>query len=124
MGLFRLDAPFIRRSLKTPELAMGVQVAKVVAGDRIPVGYILGDIVFMSDEFEGDGGAPLAEVFERQWRWGEGESADPFHGLDESLEPREHTSFYVWWRQLPAIDWLESINDLTEIRRLIPNYNP
>ena len=124
MGIFRLEVPFIRRSLKTPELAMGVQVAKVVAGGRILVGYILGDIVFMADEFAADGGAPLTEVFKQQWRWPEAEEEDPFTLLEDSLEPWEHRGFYLWWKELPRIETLETINDLTDIRRLIPHYNP
>ncbi|HEX2842130.1 hypothetical protein [Hyphomicrobium sp.] len=124
MGVFRLEAPYIRRSLGTPEFAMGVQVAKVVAGDRILVGYILGDIVFMSDEGDGDGGAKLDDVFKRQWQWPEIEVTDPFFSADESPEPREHLGFYQWWRELPVIGQMIELNGLTEIRRLVPNYNP
>lgn len=127
MGLFKLLPPYIRRSLKTPELAMGVQVAKVIAGDRTSVGYILGDIVFMEVEAESGLGAPLKDVFSRRWQWGDlGEvgETDPFDVLGESVEPRGHRGFYRWWRDLPAVTGIEEINALSDIRRLIPNYDP
>jgi len=121
MRLYKLTRHFIRRSLRTPEFAMGIQVAMMVVRGQAMVGYILGDIVFMSLEVE-EPDAKVQELFERRWQWGPMESDDPFAELDEPPEPTMHLGFYQWWRDLPDLDGMESINGETEIRSLLPNY--